>query len=39
MARERFYQPVERGFEREILKRIEYWDRLRTKKAQGDTDQ
>ncbi|HJT14172.1 MAG TPA: replication-associated recombination protein A [Dongiaceae bacterium] len=36
MARQRFYQPVERGFEREILKRIEYWDRLRAKKAQGD---
>ena len=36
MARERFYQPVERGFEREILKRIEYWDRLRAKKGHGD---
>jgi putative ATPase len=36
MARERFYQPVERGFEREILKRIEYWDRLRAKKGQGE---
>jgi putative ATPase len=39
MARERFYQPVERGFEREILKRIEYWDRLRTKKGQGDAQE
>jgi len=38
MARERFYQPVERGFEREILKRIEYWDRLRAKKAHGDPE-
>ncbi|HEX6118840.1 MAG TPA: replication-associated recombination protein A [Dongiaceae bacterium] len=36
MARQRFYNPVERGFERDILKRIEYWDRLRGKKAQGD---
>ena len=36
MARQRFYQPVERGFERDILKRIEYWDRLRAKKAQGE---
>jgi putative ATPase len=36
MARERFYNPVERGFEREIMKRIEYWDRLRAK-AQGDS--
>jgi putative ATPase len=39
MARQRFYQPVERGFEREILKRIEYWDRLRAKKDQGDSQE
>ena len=32
MKREDYYQPVERGFEREILKRLEYWDRLREKK-------
>ena len=32
MAREAFYQPVERGFEREILKRLEYWKKLRDKK-------
>jgi putative ATPase len=38
MVRLRFYSPVERGFEREIQKRIEYWDRLRAKKAQGDTE-
>jgi putative ATPase len=25
----RFYYPVERGFEREIIKRIDYWKRLR----------
>ncbi len=24
-----YYQPVERGFEREVLKRLEYWDKLR----------
>lgn len=29
MERQRFYQPVERGFEREVSKRIEYWDKLR----------
>ena len=29
MARQRFYAPAERGFEREILKRLEYWSRLR----------
>ena len=39
MARQRFYQPVERGFEREILKRIEYWDRLRARKGQGDAQE
>jgi len=29
MARESFYQPVDRGFEREIRKRLDYWERLR----------
>ncbi len=29
MGRERYYIPVERGFEREIKKRLEYWDKLR----------
>ncbi len=29
MPRPCFYKPVERGFEREIKKRIEYWDKLR----------
>lgn len=32
MAREDYYQPVERGFERDIQKRLEYWDRLRAKR-------
>ncbi len=27
-----FYQPVERGFEREIKKRLDYWNHLRKKK-------
>ncbi len=31
MGRQTFYQPVERGFEREIKKRLEYWDNLRKK--------
>ncbi|MFQ6760484.1 MAG: replication-associated recombination protein A [Alphaproteobacteria bacterium] len=31
MQRTRFYTPVERGFEREIKKRIDYWDGLREK--------
>ncbi|MEN0001207.1 MAG: replication-associated recombination protein A, partial [Pseudomonadota bacterium] len=38
MARERYYQPVERGFEREITKRMEYWQRLRAKRSGGDPD-
>jgi putative ATPase len=35
MTRESFYRPVERGFEREILKRLEYWKRLRERKQGG----
>lgn len=30
MERQTFYQPVERGFERDIQKRLEYWNKLRT---------
>lgn len=29
MPRQKFYQPVERGFERDIKKRLEYWQKLR----------
>jgi len=29
LPRQSFYKPVERGFEREIKKRLDYWDRLR----------
>jgi len=29
MARQEFYRPIERGFEREIKKRVDYWQRLR----------
>lgn len=31
MPRQKFYIPVERGFEREIKKRLDYWDALREK--------
>jgi putative ATPase len=31
-TRPRYYQPVERGFEREIRKRLDYWEKLRQKK-------
>lgn len=33
MAREAYYRPTERGFEREILKRLAYWNRLRGEKG------
>ncbi len=29
MDRDQFYRPVERGFEREVAKRLEYWSKLR----------
>lgn len=29
LPRQSYYQPVERGFERDIKKRLEYWDKLR----------
>lgn len=32
MGRRRFYTPVDRGFEREIKKRIDYFDKLRAEK-------
>ena len=32
MARESFYEPAERGFEREIKKRLDYWAKLRERK-------
>ncbi len=32
MAREIFYNPPERGFEREIRKRLDYWAKLREKR-------
>ncbi len=35
LAREIFYEPVDRGFEREIAKRLAYWQRLRER---GDAD-
>ncbi|MDJ0685346.1 MAG: replication-associated recombination protein A [Alphaproteobacteria bacterium] len=32
MARAALYHPVERGFEREIKKRLDYWSRLRSRR-------
>jgi len=33
MARRDFYRPAERGFEREIKKRLEYWAKLRKERS------
>ncbi|MGH6948856.1 MAG: replication-associated recombination protein A, partial [Kiloniellales bacterium] len=37
LARQRFYRPVDRGFEREIRKRLEYWDKLRRERSGNGT--
>jgi putative ATPase len=34
MTRERYYDPPERGFEREIRKRLDYWIRLRRERGE-----
>ena len=35
MDRENLYQPAERGFEREIAKRLAYWEKLRNERNNG----
>ena len=35
MERPQFYRPADRGFEREIKKRLEYWRKLRAGKSSG----
>jgi putative ATPase len=35
LGRRKFYEPVERGFEREIKKRMDYWDKLRRERGEG----
>ncbi|HKH96064.1 MAG TPA: replication-associated recombination protein A, partial [Beijerinckiaceae bacterium] len=35
LGRQRFYDPVDRGFEREIKKRLEWWHKLRKERG-GD---
>jgi len=41
LPRQRFYDPVPRGFEREIRRRLDYWDKLRARRqadgGDGDT--
>jgi putative ATPase len=36
MDRRQFYRPVERGFEREIRKRLDYWAKLRRQRQAGE---
>jgi len=36
LGRQDFYQPVERGFERDLRKRMDYFGRLRAAKRSGD---
>ncbi|MEQ1705320.1 MAG: replication-associated recombination protein A, partial [Rickettsiales bacterium] len=36
MPRASYYQPVEVGFEREIIKRLDYWEKLRGKKLNNE---
>jgi putative ATPase len=33
LGRQKFYDPPERGFEREIRKRLEYWEKLRNERG------
>jgi putative ATPase len=35
IARRNFYRPGERGFEREIKKRLDYWEKLRERAAES----
>ena len=34
LPRQTFYRPIERGFEREIAKRLEYWEKLRNRQTE-----
>ncbi len=38
MPRQQFYTPPDRGFEREIRKRLAYWNQLRKSKSGGGAD-
>src|SRR4029077_12205011 len=35
LGRQKFYDPPERGFEREIRKRLDYWAKLRSERKEG----
>ena len=34
LGRQKIYEPVERGFEREIFKRLDYWEKLRRERGE-----
>lgn len=36
MPRRKFYRPADRGFEREVIKRLDYWEALRAKMARNE---
>lgn len=36
MPRRKFYDPVDRGFERDVKKRLDYWAKLRAKRGGGE---
>ncbi len=38
IGRQTYYEPVERGFERELKKRMEYWSRLRQERRSGQQE-
>jgi putative ATPase len=35
LGRRKLYEPAERGFEREVRKRLEYWEKLRRERGGG----
>jgi putative ATPase len=35
LGRQRFYEPVDRGFEREVRKRLDYWEKLRKERRES----
>ncbi|MBB4041887.1 putative ATPase [Microvirga flocculans] len=39
LGRQSFYEPVDRGFEREIRKRLDWWERLRRERRSQDGEE
>ncbi len=39
LGRQSYYRPVERGFEREVRKRLDYWQKLRDRRPQNSESQ